>query len=172
MKMQPNNGDNQMRPVMDIQRPTVSAPPQPQPSPNIKAPSGSINRPATMEYTRPRPGDPTAPSFTPTPMQQPNLAESPKPKKSKKVLIIVLFVVLFLGLTVAGAGYYFAVMNKKEPTPAQPVETQPTDTKSDKLEATPEGVDKSVEQIDQSLNSIDDTQDFTSNDISDPSLGM
>ena len=176
-QVQPNNNDNQpTTPVMDIQRPTVQAPPQPQPTqqPTVISPSGSVSRPATMEYTRPRTDSTTSPSFAP--VAQPfseQTANSQKIKKSKKGLIIGVFVVLFLGLAIAGGGYYFMVYNKKtEPAPVQNTEPAPATTEPAVVDATPEGVDQTTEQIDQQLNSVDDTQDFTTDDVSDTSLSI
>lgn len=160
-------------PVMDIQRPS-SQPPAPQ-GPTVIQPSNSLNRPATMEYTRPRPDDPNAPSFTPEPSQAftpPVGGSSVKPKKSKKGLVITLFILLILGLGAAGgAYYYFKVYKKPVPVPAVTTET-PAPAQSDSIEATPEGVDKVTDSIDQKLNGVNDTEDFKPNDVSDDGLGL
>lgn len=170
--MQPNKDENQFTPVMDVQRPSSTMPPSRQPT--VVSPSGPLGRPATMEYTRPRPDDPSTPSFAPEPQPQSTQFSAPqKQKKSKKGLVIAIFVVLFLGLAAAGAGYYyFALYNKSEPAPAQNAQPAPAETESTAIEATPEGVDNATEQIDQQLNSLDDTQDFTNNDVSDDGLGL
>lgn len=159
---------------MDIQRPSSSVPPRSPQGPTVISPSGSLGRPATMEYTRPRPDDPSAPSFTPEPQPQSGQFAAPaKQKKSKKGLIIAVFVILFLGLTAAGAGYYyFTVYNKDKAEPAQSTAPAPAETESTTIEATPEGVDKATEQIDQQLNGLNDTEDFTTNDVSDDGLGL
>ncbi len=157
---------------MDIQRPSAPGTPQPSPvqQPTVVSPSGSLSRPATMEYTRPRPEDPAAPSFTPAP--QPEPMTEPKQKKSKKGLVIGLFVTLFVGLAAAGAGYYFMVYNKSEPAPVQNETPVATEAEPAKIEATPEGVDAATDEIDKQLNSVDDSQDFTNNDVSDDTLGL
>lgn len=156
---------------MDIQQPTAPPPSSPQQQPQVFQPSGSFGRPATMEYTRPRPDEPSSPSFTPTP--RPAQFEAPKQKKSKKGLVIALFVILFLGLAAGGGAYYYFTMYKKETVvPAQNTTPAPTETESSTVEATPEGVDKATEQIDKQMNSVDDTQDFTTNDVSDDGLGL
>ena len=172
--MQPNKEQNNVTPVMDIQRPTQT-PPSPQARPtSVFTPSSQQTRPATMEYTRPRMDTSTAFDQSPQISQQ-DIAMN-KPKKSKKGLIISLFVLLFVGLSGAGAYYYMAVYRKpaSQPQPQPVAETQPTETTTDSstVQATPDGVDQTIEEIDQQLNSQNDTQDFPSNDVSDSNLGL
>ncbi len=172
--MQPNRDPSQSNgPVMDVQRPTVSSPP-PSSDGMIRPNANSLGRPATMEYTRPRPidaADPTGPSTSFAPPSEASRAQSPvigKPKRSKAPLFIVLLLIV-LAAGAAGA-YYFLVMNKTEtPAVVQPVVVE---EKTTTIEATPEGVDTTVESIDKNLNSVDDTQDFTPNDVSDDALGL
>ncbi len=176
-QMQPNNKEqNNVAPVMDIQRPTQTSPsPQPRPT-TVFTPSSQQTRPATMEYTRPRMDTNT--TFDQSPQISQQDINMNKPKKSKKGLIISLFVLLFVGLSGAGAYYYMAVYKKAasqpQPQPQPVVETQPTETTTDSstVPATPDGVDQTVEEIDQQLNSQNDTQDFPSNDVSDSNLGL
>ncbi len=156
---------------MDVQHPT-SAPPSPPQQPTVIQPSGSYGRPATMEYTRPRPDDPSTPNFAPTP--QPAQFTAPaKQKKSKKGLVLAIFIILFLGLAAGGAGYYyFAVYKEEKVVPVENTPQPATETEPTTIEATPEGVDKATEQVDQQLNGLDDTADFTANDVSDDGLGL
>lgn len=173
--MQPNKEQNNVTPVMDIQRPSqTSSSSQPRPT-TVFTPSSQQTRPATMEYTRPRAD--TQNSFDQSPQISQQDISVNKPKKSKKGLIIGLFVVLFIGLSGAGAAYYYMAIYKKPAPQAQPqpvAETQPTETTADSttVQATPDGVDQTVEDIDQQLNSQNDTQDFPSNDVSDSNLGL
>lgn len=177
--MQPNKEQNQASgPVMDIQRPSS------QPAPSVQRPSAPTvitpnDRPATMEYTRPRP---TANSETPnnkfafSPKSDLSFESQNVPKKSKKGLVLAVFVVLFIGLAAGGgAFYYFSIYkNKSQPVaPApQPVATDQSTIEAQAVEATPEGVDKTTEEIDKQLNTTDDTQDFSADDVSDASLGL
>lgn len=181
--MQPSRDDNQFSPVMDVQRPVR---PQSQaPSPQQFQPQGSAvgqqpqqpntvvsSRPATMEYTRPRPGELSAPSFSPEKQTEQYVA--PKTKKSKKGPVIALFIVLLLALIGGGGGYYyFAVYSDSKVTPTVVEKPQPVEeANTSKIEATPEGVDKATEQIDQTLNSLNDTEDFKPNDLSNDNLGL
>lgn len=159
---------------MDIQRPNTT-PPSPQPldrKPTVFTPNGQQTRPATMEYTRPRP-DTTQPTYsqTPSPEQQ---APVSKPKKSKKGLVFGVFMLLFVGLIGTGTYYYLAIYKKPAVVAPQPApETkQPESADSTSVQATPEGVDKTTQDIDQQLNSQNDTQDFAPNDVNDSSLGL
>lgn len=183
--MQPNssssnnsNGDNQFRPVMDVQRPPSAPPPQSVQSNQQQRPNqyiGDIStRPATMEYTRPRPD--IAQQFNANPVMQAGLQPTPpEQKKSRKGLVIAIFLSIIL-LTAGGGGYYyFVVVAKNKPVADQSL-TQPVaqeeKVESDKIEATPAGVDKTIENIEQQLNNLDDAQDFNANDVSDESLGL
>ncbi len=177
--MQPNKERDNPIPVMDVQRP-ATRPVAPSPTPTLGArptvftPSRQQTRPATMEYTRPRSGSTEAP-FSQTPqtgVETPSL----KPKKSKKGLVIGVFALLFVALAGFG-GYYFFVINKKpvkdaiQSTPAP--EVKPAEvTDSAKIQATPEGVDKAVQEIDKQLDSQNDAQDFSADDVSDNGLGL
>lgn len=151
---------------MDIQRPS---------QPTVIKPGSSLGRPATMEYTRPRlDNDTQPPSLTPVPAPAEPAPQQPivsKPKRSKKPLIVLLIILLLAAG--GGAYYYFMVMNKEaapvvtpQPEPAAPKEDANT------VEATPEGVDKVIQQIDESMNSVNDAEDFKPNDVSDDALGL
>jgi hypothetical protein len=176
--MQPNKPTG---PVMDIQRPAPqpASPPRP-PMPAIdtmatQQPATQLTRPATREYTRPRPEDPTAPSFTPATdpaRMAPAVAEPVKPKKSKKGWLIAVVIFVLIGVIGGAAAYYFLVMNKEEAAVTQqPVQTQSTQEEA-KVEATPEGVDTATNAIDKSLNSVNDDADFPSDQLTDTSLGL
>ncbi len=179
--MQPNKpGENGTQPVMDVQKP---APPAGGSGPAVIQPNGSsLNRPATMEYTRPRADEdsastgmggsdfsgPVMPGSTDSAM--PGQSKMPqKPKKSKKLFATLLIIIGILGI--AGAGVYFYLAYQEEtPEPApQPVVTEPAEQA---IEATPEGVDATLDKIDESLQDLDDTADFPSNELSDDSLGL
>ncbi|MCA9343013.1 hypothetical protein KC950_03330 [Candidatus Saccharibacteria bacterium] len=178
--MQPNRSEDNSQPVMDVQRPAPSAGgsgPQ-----VIKPNSKSLNRPATMEYTRPRmdspPSEPSMGTGSGFSGEDPsNLASSQdsgnksnKPKKSKKIFATILIIIGVLGI--AGAGVYF-YMTYQEETP-EPVVEAPVETETEEqaIEATPEGVDATMEKIDNSLGELDDTEDFPPNEVSDDSLGL
>lgn len=166
--MEPNKPKGQ-QPVMDVQRP---APPAGDTSPGIIQPSSdSLSRPATMEYTRPRP-DGDGPDFsgpaTNIPPAGPSDNSTKKPKKSKKVLVFTLTVLVILAI--AGAGAYFYMAYKQE-TPAPVAETPVIAPVEETVQATPDGVDQTIDKVDQSLNALDEST-LGENDLSDDSLGL
>lgn len=173
--MEPNKPSSDKQPVMDVQRPSAS----PSDSPQVIQPnSGSLGRPATMEYTRPRPENPTAdsPSFsTPSthipPTEPSKMPEKPKPKKSKKIFAALLIIIGLIGIVGAAVFFYIAYQNE-EPVPAAVTEPEPEATAEEGAQATPEGVDQTIQEIDQTMNSLDDTTDFSPSDLSDDSLGL
>ncbi len=163
--MPPNKENNPGSPVMDIQRPN---------QPTVIKPSGSLNRPATMEYTRPRLDSTQMPSLTPVPAPS-EPAPQPivsKPKRSKKPLVVLLLVLL-LAAGGGGAYYYFMILNKDvAPAVTQQPEPEAPKEDADAVSATPEGVDEVTRQIDESMNSVNDTEDFKPDDVSDDALGL
>lgn len=182
--MPPNkNQDGQFTPVMDVQFPAQSRSPQ-QATINEQrsAASASIasnghinNRPATMEYTRPRLGavSPSTPLDTAASSMLTE-SQSTAPKKSKKKLLVGALIVVVVGVLAAAATYYFMVINKKpapQPVaPAQPAVEAPAE--DFKAETTPEGIDKALSHIDKQLNSLNDDKDYSNDDVSDAGLGL
>lgn len=169
----PPNKQEDTGPVMDIQKPlTVATPPK---DPTVISPSGPLGRPATMEYTRPRPQDPNTPKFTPAPEER--MKESPfkapdKKKKSHKGLWISLIILLVVGVGGAGAYYYFMVMNNESPATTTTTQQETaTQEEASTVQATPEGVDQTTEAIDKSLSGLDDA-DYNQSQVSDDSLGL
>lgn len=169
---------------MDIQRPSAPAappqPPRPAVLPNTQPQPTQLSRPATMEYTRPRPNSPVNPNGgpvrdIPSGINQTNQSETPKPKKSKKGLVIGI-ILFFIVMTVGGfVAYYFLVLNVAEEVVTQPQTTQteaPAEELTPQIEATPEGVDNATNAIDQSLNSLNDDADFPADQLTDTSLGL
>lgn len=165
--MQPSNKDNNPgSPVMDIQRPS---------QPTVIKPAGPLGRPATREYTRPRSDNPIGDPFSFSDQPQ-NMSSTPqpvvsKPKRSKLPLIILVLVLL----TAAGGGaYYYFMIMKKDTAPVANTQPQPTAPAEDtnKIDASPDSIDKVTNEIDENLNSINDTEDFKPDDVSDDALGL
>ena len=164
--MEPNrqNNDNK-QPVMDVQRPVSNSNGQNQ---VIHPNNSSLNKPATMEYTRPR-QEGEGSKFTAqsrVPMDEPDNPK--KEKKSKKLMATILIAIGVLGVVGAAVFFYIGYQNE-EPAP---VATPEPVVQDDGVQATPEGVDQTIAEIDQALNSLDDTADFKPNDLSDDSLGL
>lgn len=175
--MQPNKRQGQSTPVMDIQKPTSFG------SQSSKISPSPINsRPATMEYTRPRNNSDNlnAPNPNVNFAPQPDVSFTPAtpPKKSKAGLVITAVIILFLVIMGGSGAYYYFAVESKTPVAQEDTTTKPTETKTEQesgpliIEATPEGVDRVTSDIDKQLNTLDDTQDFSANDVSDASLGL
>lgn len=144
----------------------VEAPPAPTPTPTVTEPaippatpdplpgeSDPVTEPPTPESAGA--GGPTSP-LTRTPI--------PEKKKSKPMLVIIIALVVFLALA-AVVIYVFMKRDKGAPTPAvSQNQTAPKVSSSD--------VNSASQNIDKSLQTIDDTKDFNSNDVSDATLGL
>lgn len=159
---------------MDVQRPPQQPEVPSRPQPNIVQPSSnpSLSRPATREYTRPRP-DGSTPDFSGPNTHVPPAAPSQKePKSSKGKKIAIGSLVAIIILLLAGTGAYLYLNMQDEPAAPVATETTPEPAPEEGVQATPAGLDKVIADIDQILNSLDDTADFKPNDLSDDSLGL
>lgn len=91
-------------------------------------------------------------------------------KKSHKGTVILIVVLLALAL-IGGAVFAYIQTNKKvtpATTQANPVKTtQPTDAKANAAD-----IDKTSNDLDASLKKVDDTKDYSANDLSDTTLGL
>lgn len=132
-----------------------NAPTEPQTTPPQTPPVGVV----PPQQTSGQPGQAPQPSFN-----------DKKVKKSSHKLAIIIAIVVTL-MIIAALSYFFLVQKKDTPAPAP--EPQPEQTQSQPADlASPEGIDETVKSIDQSLNSVNDQQDFTPNDVSDSTLGL
>jgi uncharacterized protein HemX len=89
-------------------------------------------------------------------------------KKSSKKLI-VLGTVLILVLLAAGGGAYVYLKNANKKTATTNTPVVQTETKP---KATAADVDAASKALDTNLASVDDSKDFTPNDLSDTTLGL
>ena len=121
--MEPNKQSSNSQPVMDVQNPSRG----PNDAPQVIQPNNnSLGRPATMEYTRPRPenpqnDNPSSGFSSPTthvPSPEPSkVPEKPKAKKSKKIVATMLIIIGLLG-TIGAAAFFYITYQNEEPTPA------------------------------------------------------
>ena len=88
-----------------------------------------------------------------------------KVKHGKPVGAIVMAVVIAVGIAALAAFAYIKTNNT-----AQPASTQPTTTQQDA--ATPKDVDDANSDVDDSINSTNEAQDFPDNDLTDAALGL
>lgn len=154
---------------MDVQRPAPAAASE-QPSMVQSANNPSLSRPATREYTRPR-LDGSTPDFSGPNKHVPPAEPVQKKQRSGKKLVIGTLVAVVV-LSLAGVGAYLYLQMQDEPVApvvTEEVQAPPADAG---VQATPGGVDQVIQEVDQILNSLDDTSDFKENDLSDDSLGL
>lgn len=110
-------------------------------------------------------------TVTPSDVPTPNMSMAKPPKKSSKAIIIIVAVLVALAL-IAGAGYaYYTTSQKnKKASNTTPATTQSTEKKTADVKGT--DVDNTSTALDTSLKKVDDTKDFTANDLSDATLGL
>lgn len=143
-------------PVMDIQRPRTNPAPSQIASPldNPMAPADSITS------VTPDPGqlgnrDPLQQTVKPTPVKQ---------QRTGLIVGIIVGVVIFL--LAAGVGGFILYTNSNEPAPAV------TETPSDDGRVNVDEIDTATDEIDQTLNTLNDSTDVTPNDVTDQTLGL
>lgn len=90
------------------------------------------------------------------------------PKKNSHVLAIV--VAVMMAVLIICASIVLFVVTKDKPAPApEPINNE---TPVDEGFVTPQTVDDVMATIEQNLNTLNDQEDFTPNDISDETLGL
>jgi uncharacterized protein HemX len=153
------NPDNQLPrpngPVMDVQRPRPNPAPSEVTTPldNPMAPADSITN------LTPDPGQ----VIGQQPLQQ---TTQPKPKKKHTGLIVAIVTITVIVLVGAGVGAFIWYKNSHKPAPVAP--TAQTETERVNVEE----VDATTAAIDKTLNTLNDSSDVTSNDVTDNSLGL
>lgn len=149
--MKPEN----QRPVMDIQRPRpASTTPPAEPM----APADNI---ATQAPT-PNPGQVIGQQGLAEELHAP--AKPPKEKRPGVIIgIVTAVIIIVLG---GGIGGFILWTNSRT---AEPETTQ---TQSENERVNVEDIDATVTEIDQTLNSLNDSADITPSDVSDANLGL
>lgn len=89
----------------------------------------------------------------------------PSPKKPIPILPILIAVIVAIAL-IGALGFFFIQQHTKKPLPVAS-----STTKTTKSLVTPDDVDKVKSQINQNLNNINDSADFTVDDLSTQKLG-
>lgn len=157
--MDPNNQPKQpQRPVMDVQRPR----PNPAPS-EVTSPLDKPMAPAdSIANATPDPGQVIG--------QQPTLQQTTPiaatPKKNRTGLIVALCTIAAIVLIGAGVGGFILYKNSQEPAPA----TAPVQSESERVNV--EEIDATTAEIDKTLNTLNDSTDITSSEVSDGPLGL
>ncbi len=170
------NADNALPPEQPSAASPSSEPESPIQSPDASNASpqkgagldlSSLSEEDAKDLGVPVPTQPGAPSDVVTP----NMSMAKPPKKSSKTIVIIVAVLVALAL-IAGAGYaYYSTSQKnKKTTSSTPAATQPTDKTTNEVKSA--DIDSTSTALDASLKKVDDTKDFTANDLSDATLGI
>ncbi len=142
--MNPNDDrQNQNQPVMDVQRPS---------KPLFEAP-----------------GLPQEPIAPPPPKMTPPPTPNGKSRGSKKGLIAVIIIAVVITLLLVGAAAFVFLRSKKSGNTAQTTTSQ-SDQGDGKVDET--DIDATTEQLDSSINSLNDSDDFNSDALSDKTIGL
>lgn len=144
------------QPVMDIQRPMQPAQTQqfvPNPPESMPAPAPDAQEIGAPGYEQ----------------QHVSLNKQVKKKRRGLVLVIVLAVVVTLGL-IGAAGYMYWQSQSEDATTTSTETTTETTTDDGTVDET--DIDTTTADIDEALNSVDDSADFSSNDLSDDGIGL
>lgn len=156
------------QPVMDIQRPSQVISPQA----DISA---SPTQPAPQQFVpnSPEPIQPTvdtqeigAPNYN---QQHVSLNKQVNKKRRGLVVLIILVVVITLGL-IAAAGYWYWQSQSDKSTPTETVQSTEPTTDDGVVDET--DIDATTDEVDDALNSLDDSADFGSSDLSDDGIGL
>lgn len=141
--------------VMDIQRPARSTSNMVAPAPQIVQ-SQPQAIPPNLEAQ-----EVGAPSYD---QQHVALNKQVKKKRRGIILLITFTIVITLGLIgAAGYAYWRSMSSDNVEQPAQTTTDTATDTT---------GVDATTAEIDETLNTLDDSADFNNDDLSDDGIGL
>lgn len=163
------------RPAQDVVDPAVSsedstpASPVTDDMPSIADETGLGVEPQQDASVPVAPPAPEAPAPTDN---KPNLSMPELPAHAKKkspMLAILIVIVLALGL--AGGAVYLYMKTKDSTKNTQTTNTTNTSNATE-TPITQADVDNTVKEVDDAVNSLDDTKDLNENDLSDATLGL
>lgn len=100
-------------------------------------------------------------------VQQP-APDAPKPAKKKMSAGLVALIITFVVTLIIGGAVVWFIMMKNDSVPA----TTPADTTSENERVTTQQIDDTTKSIDNTLNTLNDSQDMTPSDVTDQTLGL
>ncbi len=164
------------QPVMDIQRPAMpqqpSAPVQPEPVPQPFVSPQQDFQQQQFAPTQPQPDpmpNPNAQEVGAPNYEQQHVALNKQVNKKRRGIIIVIALAVLITIGLIGAAGYAYWQSRSANQPEQTTSTE-TVTDDGRVDAT--DIDETVTEIDNSLNSINDSEDFGTNDLSDDGIGL
>lgn len=147
MNPQDNQPSQQPRPMMDV------APPRPAPTENLPANGGSEVPP---------------PDSTPNPQANPEPSKPAKPPKKKGVIIAIVAAVIVTLILISAAVYVYLRSQNSETTAPETTETNQVDDGR----VGGDDVEQTIGEIDSALGSVNDSEDFGQNDLTNSQLGL
>lgn len=145
-----NPEDRNNGPLMDVQ------PPAPRPMPTeVLSPINNPMAPADniVQHS--------------TTVQKP-IQEAPKQPKKKMSAALIALIITFVVLLIVGAAVAWFIMMKKDSAPV----AKPTETVSENERVSTQQIDDTTKSIDNTLNTLNDSQDMTPSDVTDQTLGL
>ncbi len=145
-----NPDDRNNGPLTDVQLPNSSPMPTETVSPinNPMAPADNIVQHSTT-------------------VQQP-IQEAPKQPKKKMSAALIALIVTFVVLLIVGAAVAWFIMMKNDSAPV----AKPAETVSENERVSTQQIDDTTKSIDNTLNTLNDSQDMTPSDVTDQTLGL
>jgi len=177
----------QAQPVMDIQRPQRPVDGVVQPGgvtvPNITAEPSLTPPPQQFVPQQMTPQPPIEPA-APTPniaadatevgapnyeQQHTALNKQIRSKRRGLMAVIIITIIVTIGL-IGAAGYMYWQSRNKQNVPAVTEPVNNCDSDDGRVDAAE--VDAATQEIDDALNSLNDSEDFSTNDVSDDGIGL
>lgn len=140
---------------------------------------GSLNQPQQPQPPQPPQAVPQPQNSVMAPAddiaqatQSPEMAHEEKKTSRgnpKKTLIIIGSVIVLL-LALLGAGIFINAQNNKDEDPV--AETVQTETPVNNERVTTDEIDNTIKEIDNTMNTLNDSEDFKPDDLKDSTLGL
>ncbi len=145
-----NPEDRNNGPLMDVQPPVANPMPTQMASPinDPMAPADNIVQHSST-------------------VQQP-APDAPKPAKKKMSGVLVAVIITFVVMLIIGGAVVWFIMMKNDSAPA----AKPTVTTSENERVSTQQIDDTTKSIDNTLNTLNDSQDMTPSDVTDQTLGL
>ena len=100
-------------------------------------------------------------------VQQP-APDAPKPAKKKMSGVLVAVIITFVAMLIIGGAVVWFIIMKNDSAPV----AKPAETTSENERVTTQQIDSTTTSIDNTLNTLNDSQDMTPSDVTDQTLGL
>lgn len=129
--------------------------------------------PAAEDKPTNQPEEPAQPDETPAAVQEEHSNEQPQlpPKAQHKAPLIAIFVAMAICLVLTGL-VVFTYIKSKNDTKTGTTTSSNSTTTVEKPQASPDDIDQTSAEIDETLSSVNDDADFAASALSDQALGL